>query len=76
MLAAILARDGTRFVHNAAGSNLSRGLASALAQHTGWRGRLQAIETTLGLFELDEAAFVRAGAGAASPHGHVPEPLS
>ncbi len=60
MLAAILARDGTRFVHNAAGSNLSRGLASALAQHTGWRGRLQAIETTLGLFELDEAAFVRA----------------
>lgn len=60
MLAAILARDGTRFVHNAAGSNLSRGLASALAQRTGWRGRLRAAETTLGLFELDEAAFVRA----------------
>ena len=60
MLAAILARDGTRFVHNAAGSNLSRGLASALAQRTGWRGRLRAADATLGLFELDEAAFVRA----------------
>ena len=59
MLAAILARDGTRFVHNAAGSNLSRGLASSLAQCIGWRGRLRATETTLGLFELDEAAFVR-----------------
>ena len=60
MLAAILARDGTRLIHNAAGSNLSRGLASALAQRTGWRGRLRATETTLGLFEMDEAAFVRA----------------
>ena len=60
MLAAILARDGTRFVHNAAGSNLSRGLASALAQRTGWRGRLHTADTSLGLFELDEAAFVRA----------------
>ena len=60
MLAAILARDGTQFVHNAAGSNLSRGLASALAQRTGWRGRLHAADATLGLFELDEAAFVRA----------------
>lgn len=60
MIAAILARDGTQFVHNAAGSNLSRGLAAALAQRTGWRGRLRATETTLGLFELDEAAFVRA----------------
>ncbi len=60
MLAAILARDGVRFVHNAAGSNLSRGLASALAHGTGWRGRLRATAATLGLFELDEAAFVRA----------------
>ncbi len=60
MLAAILARDGTQLIHNAAGSNLSRGLASALAQRTGWQGRLRATETTLGLFELDEAAFVRA----------------
>ena len=60
MLAAILARDDTRFVHNAAGSNLSRGLASVLAQRTGWRGRLRATDTTFGLFELDEAAFVRA----------------
>ena len=59
MLAAILAHDGVRFVHNAAGSNLSRGLASALAQRTGWRGRLRATEMSLGLFELDEAAFVR-----------------
>lgn len=59
MLAAILDRGSTHLIHNAAGSNLSRGLSSSLAQRTSWRGRLRANEATLGLFEMDEAAFVR-----------------
>ena len=76
MLAAILARDGVRFVHNAAGSNLSRGLASALAQCIGWRGRLRATETIARPVRAGRGRVRARGAGAAPPHGHVSEPLS
>jgi UDP-N-acetylmuramyl tripeptide synthase len=45
MIAAILARDGRRPVHNRAGSNMTWGVATALLEQTGSEG----------LFEVDEA---------------------
>ena len=63
MLAAILTRAGRRPLRNASGSNLSRGIAGALAARADWRGRLApggpAGGPATGLFETDEAAFAR-----------------
>jgi UDP-N-acetylmuramyl tripeptide synthase len=57
MIAAILAADGRRVLHNRAGANLVTGLtATALAGST-LAGRVRA---DLGLFETDEAALPRA----------------
>src|SRR5262245_38660428 len=57
MIAAILAADGRRVLHNRAGANLVSGLtATALAGST-VAGRVRA---DLGLFEIDEAALPRA----------------
>ncbi|HEX2514271.1 MAG TPA: Mur ligase family protein, partial [Chloroflexota bacterium] len=69
MLAAILSRAGRRPLRNASGSNLSRGVAGALAARADARGRLRlppagegpqgAQGPLVGLFETDEAAFAR-----------------
>ncbi len=56
MVTAILGQDHGRIVTNRAGSNLNRGLASALIAATDWRGHLAA---DLGVFELDEAVFAK-----------------
>jgi UDP-N-acetylmuramyl tripeptide synthase len=57
MIAAILAADGRRVLHNRAGANLVTGLtATALAGST-LAGRVRA---DIGLFETDEAALPRA----------------
>jgi len=54
MIAAILEKAGLSYLHNKAGSNLSRGVASALIAASNWRGQIKA---DIGLFEVDEAAI-------------------
>src|SRR5579884_3800820 len=46
-----------KVVRNATGSNLERGVASALITQSDWSGKIQAVD--LGIWELDEAAFNR-----------------
>ena len=62
ILAAILAADGKAVVANREGSNLTRGMVSALVAEAGWRGRIAAAETTIGVFEADEASLPAAAA--------------
>jgi len=52
MVASILARTGTRLVHNRAGANMAGGIASALANASRRGGT--ALTGDLGLFEVDE----------------------
>ncbi|MBI3971430.1 MAG: DUF1727 domain-containing protein [Chloroflexi bacterium] len=59
MLTGILRRAGLHPLRNASGSNLARGIATAMAAHADWTGRLRAPANTVGLFETDEAAFAR-----------------
>ncbi|MGH2368899.1 MAG: MurT ligase domain-containing protein [Chloroflexota bacterium] len=59
MLAGILSHAGWRLLRNASGSNLSRGIATALAARADWLGRLRGVDQVVGLFETDEAAFAR-----------------
>lgn len=54
MLARVLTDSGERLVANRAGSNLSRGVVSALIEHISVSGRYK---DTMGLFEVDEAAM-------------------
>jgi UDP-N-acetylmuramyl tripeptide synthase len=54
MLGQILTDSGQRLVVNRAGSNLSRGVVSALIEHSNFRGQFK---ETMGLFEVDEAAM-------------------
>jgi len=57
MIAAILAADGRRVLHNRAGANLVTGLTATALGGSTLTGRLRA---DLGLFETDEAALPRA----------------
>ncbi len=57
MLAAILAADGRRVLHNRAGANLVSGLTTTALAGSTVAGRVRA---DLGLFEIDEAALPRA----------------
>ena len=52
MIRGILEDNGHKLVSNRAGSNMSRGVASALLEHASWLGKLDA---DIGLFEVDEA---------------------
>jgi len=54
MLSQILVDAGERLVSNRAGSNLSRGVVSALVEHANSSGSFTA---DMGLFEVDEAAM-------------------
>jgi len=54
MLAQILTDSGERLVTNRAGSNLSRGVVSALIEFASTSGQFS---QTMGLFEVDEAAM-------------------
>ncbi len=56
LLAAILAAAGRPVVQNREGSNLTRGLASALAAAVDWRGRPRSPDALL-LMETDEATL-------------------
>lgn len=50
-------RFGWNVLSNPEGSNLSRGVATALLQHVDRLGRLRVPSETLGVFEIDEAAL-------------------
>lgn len=56
LLAGMLAAAGRPVAHNRAGSNLTRGIASALAAASDWRGRPREARA-LALMETDEAAL-------------------
>ena len=60
LLRKVLAADGRSVAHNTTGSNLTRGVLSALLAHTAWDGRLRFTPESIGVFELDEAAIVQA----------------
>lgn len=57
VLASILRASGYRPVRNDSGSNLERGLASALVRDADLLGRLRTNNKSVGLFEVDEAAL-------------------
>jgi UDP-N-acetylmuramyl tripeptide synthase len=59
VLSKILADAGEQLVVNRAGSNLSRGIVSALIEHASWSGHFA---QTRGLFEVDEAAMATVAA--------------
>lgn len=55
MIAGILETSGKKVIYNFSGSNLSRGIASFLIQHTNfWGTRMKG---DIGLFEVDEATM-------------------
>ena len=55
MIAGILEEAGHKVIYNFSGSNLSRGIASFLIQHTNFWGTK--MDGELGLFEVDEATM-------------------
>jgi lipid II isoglutaminyl synthase (glutamine-hydrolysing) len=57
MLATILASSGFTVLRNSTGSNLTRGVASALLGRVDLRGKLRGQAVSMGLFEVDEAAL-------------------
>lgn len=57
LLRNILAAAGLRPVANRAGSNMMRGVAAALAEASGWRGRMDGEGQRAGVFEVDEATM-------------------
>ena len=54
MIVTILEAQGKRVLTNKSGSNLSRGVASALIERAAWRGRLT---EDVAVFEVDEASM-------------------
>ena len=54
MIVAILEAQGKHVLTNRSGSNLSRGVASALLEQSKWRGRLA---EDIAVFEVDEASM-------------------
>jgi UDP-N-acetylmuramyl tripeptide synthase len=57
MLASILTGSGFTVLRNSTGSNLTRGVASALLGRVDLRGEMRGHASSLGLFEVDEAAL-------------------
>ncbi len=57
MLASILTEAGVSVLRNASGSNLTRGVASALIARFDLWGTIRSEVSTFGLFEVDEAAL-------------------
>ncbi len=60
MLAAIAREAGLRPLANPSGSNLMRGVATALLEETDLLGRVRDAEERLGVFEVDEATLPEA----------------
>lgn len=59
LLAAIIAGSGIQVIHNASGSNLTRGILSSILPHCNWRGKLAATSRAIGVFEVDEAVLAQ-----------------
>jgi UDP-N-acetylmuramyl tripeptide synthase len=57
ILVAMFAAAGMQTVANREGSNLTRGMVSALLARTGWRGRITGARSMAGVFEADEASL-------------------
>lgn len=57
MIVSILRHAGLSTLHNASGSNLMRGIATALLEKADLSGRLSLASETVGLFEVDEAVL-------------------
>jgi lipid II isoglutaminyl synthase (glutamine-hydrolysing) len=55
LVASMLEANGERVLTNNTGSNLKRGVTSALIAGSNWRGQLR--NYTIGLFEVDEASM-------------------
>lgn len=55
LLAHFLKKNNLKFLRNVTGSNLERGVASALLSRADFSGRIKNVD--LGIWELDEAAF-------------------
>ncbi len=51
---------GLRVVANRAGSNMMRGIGSALVEAVDWSGELSSADKRLGIFEIDEATLPHA----------------
>jgi len=60
MLSSVAAKAGYLPLHNRSGSNLMRGVATALLDQAGPLGRLSQAERRLGIFEVDEATLPEA----------------
>ncbi len=60
LLRSIARAAGLEPVANRAGSNMMRGIASALVESAGWRGDLAAAAKHIGIFEVDEATLPQA----------------
>ena len=60
LLRNILAAGARPVLHNATGSNLTRGVLSMLLQHTSWHGKMRLTAGSMAVLELDEAAIVQA----------------
>ncbi len=60
MLSSVAAKAGYLPLHNRSGSNLMRGVATALLDKAGPLGRLSQAERRLGIFEVDEATLPEA----------------
>jgi UDP-N-acetylmuramyl tripeptide synthase len=60
MLSSVAAKAGCRPLHNRSGSNLMRGVATALLDNADPLGRLSQAERRLGVFEIDEATLPEA----------------
>ena len=60
LLRNIVQAAGMETVANRAGSNMMRGIASALVESSGWSGGIEGGERKLGVFEVDEATVPEA----------------
>jgi UDP-N-acetylmuramyl tripeptide synthase len=60
LLRSIVHGAGMKTVANRAGSNMMRGIASALVESAGWGGDFEAANGKLGVFEVDEATVPEA----------------
>lgn len=57
LLRSIAREGGLRPIGNSEGSNMMRGVAAALAEASGWDGRLRKSRRAAGVFEVDEATM-------------------
>ncbi len=75
MIAGIASTAGLQPLPNRSGSNLMRGIATALMDEADLRGRVRDGARRLGVFEVDEATLPAGGGGRATPPAALHQPL-